>query len=143
MAILCAEPCDKPDTEMYRKLFLAALAISSASSFLLISSANAHHGGAVEWQENVVGPVTGIATEFAFRFPHVVIYVDVQTRDGIQNWAMTTRWTPTILRQHGWSRRSVTPGDTLVLTYAPHVSSSSVAQMRTIEINGQELPLQF
>ncbi len=110
---------------------------------LPLSATRAHHGGAVEWRDEVVGPVTGIATEFVFRFPHVVVYMDVETDSGRQNWGVTTRWTPTILRQHGWARDSIKPGDRLTVMYAPHVSDPSVVQMRAISVNGTELQLEF
>jgi hypothetical protein len=118
--------------------FLVGLLVS-----MPIAPSSAHHGGGVEWQEGLEGPIVGVASKFEFRFPHVVLYVDVDSGDGVENWAMTTRWTPTILRQHGWTRNSIRPGDKLVLTYVPHVSKPAVAQMRTIEVNGEELPLQF
>jgi hypothetical protein len=105
-------------------------------------TANAHHGGAVEWQDTVRGPVTGIATKFAFTFPHVVVYVDIEEPDGTEHWAMTTRWTPTILRELGWKRSSIVPGDSVTLTYRPHVTDPAVAQMSTISVNGTELSLQ-
>jgi hypothetical protein len=107
------------------------------------TSVRAHHGGGVEWGEELEGPMTGIATEFAFRFPHVLIYMDVDNGGTIENWAMTTRWTPTILRQHNWNRYSVKPGDTVTVTFHRHVSNPRVAQMQTIDVNGHELSLDF
>ena len=104
----------------------------------------AHHGGAIEWQDKTVGPLTGTATEFAFRFPHVVIFMDVVGDDGeIQHWAMNTRWTPTIMRQHGWTRNSVKPGDTITVTYQPHLSAPAVGNMASIVVNGEALPLDY
>ena len=98
----------------------------------------------MEWQDSVEGPITGIATEFVFRFPHVLIYMDVEGENGeTQSWAVNTRWTPTILRGHGWNRNSVEPGDTVTVTYRPHVTSPTVCQMRTVKVNGEELPLSF
>jgi hypothetical protein len=111
---------------------------------VLVTPATAHHGGAVEWQNRIDGPITGTATEFAFQFPHVVIYMDVVgENDATQRWAMNTRWTPTILRRHGWSRHSVRPGDTVTVTYEPHVTAPTVGTMVTIEVNGETLPLEF
>ena len=104
---------------------------------------SAHHGGAVEWLERVDGPLTGTATDFAFRFPHVLIYLDVETTKGIEQWVMNTRWTPTILRRHGWTRESIRPGDTVTVTYEPHISAPTVGSMLTIEVNGTALPLEF
>ena len=107
-------------------------------------SASAHHGGGVEWQDRVEGPIVGVATTFAFRFPHVVIFIDVKGDNGdVQQWALNTRWTPTILRGHGWTRNSIAPGDTIAVTYQPHVTQPAVVNMVTIEVNGKELPLRF
>jgi Family of unknown function (DUF6152) len=118
--------------------------IAAAGTLGLPAPAAAHHGGGVEWQSQVVGPLTGIVVEFAFRFPHVVIYLDVAGENGQpQRWAMNTRWTPTILRQHGWKRDSVKPGDMVTVIYQPHVASPTVGNMVTIEVNGETLPLDF
>lgn len=104
---------------------------------------HAHHGGAVEWNRDVNGPVTGTATEFAFRFPHVQIYMDVTDADGnVERWALITRWTPTILRSWGWTRSAVKAGDRITATYATHVSEPRMGNMLTLEINGEPLPLE-
>lgn len=103
----------------------------------------AHHGGAVEWQERVEGPITGIATDFAFRFPHVVLTLEVGEEAHRQTWSLVTRWTPTVLRNAGWSRNSIAPGDRVTVTYQRHVSNPTVGHMQTIEVNGEALPLQF
>ena len=119
---------------------LASVAMLTA----LAPSASAHHGGRVEWQDWVDGPIVGVATEFAFRFPHVLIFIDVKDDIGtVQRWALNTRWTPTILRGHGWTRDSIKPGDTIEVTYQPHVRQPTVANMVTLKVNGKELPLQF
>jgi hypothetical protein len=103
----------------------------------------AHHGGDVEWGDGPLGPITGTATKFAFQFPHVYVDVDVAEEGGVAHWTLVTRWTPTILREHGWSRDSIKPGDMLTIHYLPHVERPRVGQMVRIEINGQSLPLAF
>jgi hypothetical protein len=105
--------------------------------------AAAHHGGDVEWGESAVGPITGTATRFAFQFPHVFFEMTVEENGAATAWTITTRWTPTILREHGWSRESIEPGDKIVVTYLPHVEKPRVGQMQTIEVNGTSLPLSF
>lgn len=118
--------------------------ISAVAALGLSAPTHAHHGGGIEWQKQIVGPLTGAATEFAFRFPHVVLYMDVADENGqTQHWAMNTRWTPTVLRQHGWSRNSIKPGDTITVTYQPHVTAPTVGNMATIIVNGEALPLDF
>jgi hypothetical protein len=99
----------------------------------------AHHGGDVEWADQAVGPITGTAAKFSFQFPHVFFEMDVAGTP----WTITTRWTPTILRDHGWSRSSIKSGDEVTVTYLPHVDRPHVGQMVTIEVNGAALPLSF
>jgi Family of unknown function (DUF6152) len=103
-----------------------------------------HHGGAIEWGEEARGPITGIATEFAFRFPHVQVLMDVADANGTTaQWTLVTRWTPTILRSHGWNRDSIAPGDRVRVTYLPHVSSPTVGSIVSIEVNGEPLEIDF
>ena len=104
---------------------------------------SAHHGGDVEWGDKAVGPITGTATKFAFQFPHVFFEMTVEDNGATSAWTITTRWTPTILREHGWNRESIKPGDKITVTYLPHVEKSHIGQMQTIEINGKSLPLSF
>jgi hypothetical protein len=114
-----------------------------ALGLLLAGSGAAHHGGDVEWADDAVGPISGTATKFAFQFPHVYFEMDVPADGGTAAWTITTRWTPTILREHGWSRESIKAGDRVTLTYLPHVDKPRVGQMVTIEVNGESLPLSF
>jgi hypothetical protein len=117
-----------------------------ASAALWLSAAwpaAAHHGGDVEWSDSAVGPITGTATKFAFQFPHVYFEMSVDENGGAAPWTITTRWTPTILREHGWSRDSIKAGDKVTVTYLPHVDKPRVGQMVTIEVNGRALPLSF
>ena len=114
-----------------------------AMTLLAAWPATAHHGGDVEWGESAVGPITGTATRFAFQFPHVFFEMTVEENGSTDVWTITTRWTPTILRDHGWSRDSIKPGDRITVTYLPHVDKPRIGQMVTIEVNGTTLPLSF
>jgi len=123
-----------------KQLGLVAAAIAAAGMY----TASAHHGGGVEWGQEERGPVTATVTEFAFRFPHVQVAAEVAGADGAaEQWTFVTRWTPTILRRHGWTRDSLEPGDTIVVTYLPHVQSPTVGAIRSIEVNGEPLPVEF
>ncbi|HVJ30447.1 MAG TPA: DUF6152 family protein, partial [Gammaproteobacteria bacterium] len=86
-----------------RPLILRAIAVM-ASCFVAASPAAAHHGGDVEWADKAVGPITGTVTKFSFQFPHVFFEMNVAENGAEVPWTMTTRWTPTILREHGWTR---------------------------------------
>ena len=119
--------------------------VRAAAALWLLAAwpAAAHHGGDVEWADNAVGPITGTATKFAFQFPHVFFEMNVAENGAAVPWTITTRWTPTILRDHGWARDSIKAGDTVTVTYLPHVDKPHVGQMQTIEVNGKPLPLSF
>ena len=125
-----------------RPLILRAIAVT-ALCFLAAWPAAAHHGGDVEWGKETVGPITGTATKFSFQFPHVFFDMNVAEEGGAAPWTITTRWTPTILRDHGWSRESIKAGDKVTVTYLPHVDKQHIGQMQTIEVNGKPLPLSF
>jgi hypothetical protein len=113
-----------------------------AVASLVFGGAVAHHGGAVEWGEETRGPLSGVATEFAFRFPHVQLRMDVVDESGATaHWTLVTRWTPTILREHGWSRDSIKAGDRVTVTYLPHVESPTVGSLQSIDVNGEPLSL--
>jgi len=112
-----------------RVLFLVSLA-------LLSTPALAHHGGGSYWADRTVGPVSGTATAFSFNFPHVSFSLDVPDAQGILvNHRMTIRWTPTVLRRMGWTRRSIEPGDKLTVTYVPHKQDSTVGSPLSLEVN--------
>jgi hypothetical protein len=122
---------------------IALLRLVAVVLALAAFEAAAHHGGDVEWADATLGPIGGTATKFAFQFPHVFFEMDAAEESGGGKWTITTRWTPTILREHGWSRESIKPGDKITVTYLPHVEKPRIGQMVTIEVNGHALPLSF
>ena len=125
--------------KVLRRGFRAAAALWLLAAW----PAAAHHGGDVEWAAKATGPITGTATKFSFQFPHVFFEMNVVENGAAAPWTITTRWTPTILREHGWSRESIKPGDKITVTYLPHVDKPHIGQMQTIEVNGAALPLSF
>jgi hypothetical protein len=135
-----AEPVARRSSALRLRPFVALIVVAAAFAGSPMA-ARAHHGGDVEWGKATLGPVTGTATKFAFLFPHVYVEVDVQQEGGTAPWTFTTRWTPTILRDLGWTRASIKPGDTVRVTYLPHVNKPQIGQMITMEVNGKPLPL--
>lgn len=104
----------------------------------------AHHGGNIEFDnEKVAGPITLTATRFAFAFPHPQFYGEMKDERGnIQPWNLVMRLTPTGLRQLGWARDSIKPGDMLTVTYRPHRSMPNVGLATRVLVNGKWLPLE-
>ncbi len=121
-----------------------AAGITVAALCLLLARAPslAHHGGGVEYDmSRTLGPLTGQVVEFAFRFPHPQIFIDVTDTDGsVQRWALVMQPTPTALRRvHGWTSESIRPGDSLTVHYAPHRTADHVGFARRIEVNDEFL----
>ena len=127
------------------KQFAVCIALAAAVSLTGSSSQIfGHHGGAIEWfDDKMGGPVTVTATKFAFNFPHPQFYGEMKDERGnIQSWSFVIRLTPTGLRDLGWTRNSIKPGDTLTVTYHPHKTMPTVAQPIRVRINGKFLPLE-
>ena len=93
-----------------------------ALGFIFSAPLLAHHGGAVEFDmKRTIGPITGTVTKFAFSYPHPQVYFDVKSADGkIDHWTAFLRPTPLMLRNAGWARDSMKPGDTISVTMYPH-----------------------
>ena len=125
---------------LVRILLIAALG-AAALAPATTAPVLAHHGGGVEYfMDRTLGPITGVVTSFAFTFPHPYIQFDVKDEKGnIQKWSAVFQPTPTRLRAAGWTRDSVKPGDTLVVTYSPHRTAQYVGYARRVEVNGKYL----
>ena len=108
------------------------------------SVALAHHGGGSYWTEDqLVGPVTGTATNLSFNFPHVSFSLDIADDQGnLVNHTMSIRWTPTVLRRMGWRRNSIRPGDKLTVTFVPHKQDPTVGALRSLEVNDVQLAIE-
>ena len=124
-----------------RKRFITHIGTVFFIISTLVIPVQAHHGGGTYWDfSKSVGPVTGTATKFSFNFPHITIYMDITDENGeAVNHAMSIRWTPTVLRKLGWSRKSVQPGDELTVVYTQHKKVPTHGALQSIEVNGVAL----
>jgi len=130
---------------VYVKKFVVSVALAAAVSLTGSSSpVFAHHGGNINWhQDDLIGPVTVVATKFNFSFPHPTFLGDLKDKNGnVQAWTFVVRPTPTGLRDRGWTRRSIKPGDTLTVTYNPHKTAAKVGVARRLLINGKYLQIE-
>jgi hypothetical protein len=123
---------------MTRKVFvlsLAILALGMAGPLL------AHHGGAAFDQTKSV-TLQGTMTELQFNNPHVLLFFDVKNGEG-----QTEQWSgwltaPNKLARAGWTKRTLGPGDKVVVTGTPHKSGNHVLQIRKlVGPDGKDLPL--
>ena len=117
--------------------FVLAAVVTYAGSV----STFAHHGGGVEYHmDQTLGPISGTVVRFNFAFPHPQIFFDLTNENGnVVRWAAVMRLSPVALRQRGWTRDSLKPGDTLSVTYSPHRTAPTVGFARRIEVNDEFL----
>jgi uncharacterized protein DUF6152 len=103
--------------------------------------ARGHHGGAAYDQTKSV-TFEGTVTEMQFANPHVLVYWDVKNGE-----AAGEKWSgwltaPTKLARAGWTKKTLSPGDHIVISGSPHKDGSHVLQIRKlVGPDGKELPL--
>jgi hypothetical protein len=139
-----AEEEDNSMIATMKNAVVCIVLVAVTSLIVVHAPAFAHHGGEINWQQdNLVGPVTMTATKFAFSFPHPQFYAEMKDRNGrIESWSIVLRPTPTGLRERGWTRNSIKPGDVLTVSYNPHKTAPRVAIARRVLINGKFLPIE-
>jgi len=101
--------------------------------FIFCVSLLAHHGTSVTYQTDKTITMTGTVTEFSFSYPHPQLYFDVKDEFAP---------TPLMMKDMhvGWSRDSIKPGDTVVITCNPHrVPGSTACLAKELIVNGKKL----
>ncbi len=112
---------------MRNRLALAGIAAAIA----LPGAAAAHHSFAVFFDEEKIIEITGVVDSFEFRNPHGTIELTVEGEAGEEAWKAETN-APVILRRRGWSRDSLQPGDTIILTGWPARDGSNYLRMQSV-----------
>jgi hypothetical protein len=93
---------------MTRLTLLAALLLGTGVAL-------AHHSFAVFFNPDRNVTITGKVTEFQFRNPHGEITLEVKAeKGGTEVWQVETN-SPGVLRRRGWSKDSLTPGETITI----------------------------
>lgn len=96
------------------------LTLTAAGTSLLVSGAAlAHHSGAM-FEATLTRELHGVIKEFKWSNPHAWIEIDVPSEDGGEPvmWAVEMT-APNNLMRSGWNRRTLQPGDEVVLTIRP------------------------
>ena len=109
-----------------KRAVLFTLAIAAGPLF-------AHHGTGVSYDMTQQIAMKGTVTEFAWSNPHCQIYFDAKDDKGdVVHWAAETN-SPGVLRQAGWTRRTLKPGDEITITVSPSkVSGTAVGVLRKL-----------
>lgn len=93
-------------------LTLCALAASALSTW-----AGAHHSISARYDLSRKVTVEGIVTQFAFRNPHSLVYLDSDA-DPAEPWVLQWHGSQ-ILRRHGYGPATIKTGDRIVVTGNP------------------------
>jgi len=123
------------------KRMLHVLAGAAAVVAMVPQPLSGHHGGAAYDQSKTV-TFEATVTEMQFANPHVLVYWDVKDGEAAgQKWS---GWltAPNKLSRAGWNRKTLNPGDRIVVSGTPHKDGSHVLQIRRlVGPDGSPLPL--
>jgi hypothetical protein len=108
-----------------RLFFLVAL--------LAAASVNAHHSFQATFKSDAVISVEGVVTEFRFRNPHVLVYMDVTNEDGTVTQWVSEGSSATGKRRDGWDRNTIQAGQTVRITGDSTHDGSPMVSMETVE----------
>ncbi|MGI9272991.1 MAG: DUF6152 family protein [Woeseiaceae bacterium] len=104
------------------------------AGLLGFSAVNAHHSFAATFQEGSEIAVEGVVTNFSFKNPHILIYLDVTDESGaVTNW-MSEGGAATLMRNAGWSRDTFKPGDHVRISGNPTHDGSPMISVGTVQI---------
>jgi hypothetical protein len=118
-------------------LFILVLGLALGVSHPL----SAHHGTGISYDLNApLKTIKGVVTEFAWRNPHVSVFVDVKDEQGnVVNWGIEHSNVNSLARQ-GYSRNSLKPGQEVTVIVYPSRSGAPVGLMyKVILADGKEI----
>lgn len=98
------------------------------------SAVNAHHSHAATFTEDKSTAIEGVVTEFKFRNPHVLIYLDVSNEDGtVTNW-MVESTSATHWRRINWKKDAFKKGDKLRVKGDATIDGSPMVWLQSMEL---------
>jgi hypothetical protein len=100
----------------------------------------AHHGRGAAYDNDATMMIKGTITEWAYRNPHAVLYVDVREADGkVINWGFETSNVSTLSRL-GIFRNSFRAGQQVTIKFNPARNGTPLGVLRNVyDLNGKEL----
>ena len=90
--------------------------------------ANAHHSFAATYTDEII-VVEGVVDSLKFSNPHVIVYIEVtDENDNVTEW-LGEGGSATQLRNLGWNRETLSPGDYIRITGASTRNGSRMVSM--------------
>ena len=115
-------------------LLFAVAAVSAAPTA-------AHHGTGISYDLNApLATIKGTVTEFAWRNPHVSVFIDVPDGKGtVVNWGLEHSNVNSLARE-GYNRNSLRPGQAVTAVFHPSRSGAPVGLIVKIILpDGKEI----
>ena len=85
--------------------------------------------------------VSGTVTDYKLVNPHTQIFFDVKDDNGkVEKWVAETNSAVALYRT-GWSKTTLKLGDKITATGNRAMNGATLMHLRTILLNGQELPM--
>lgn len=107
----------------------------------MATTAVAHHGTAGYYDREVLVRLEGVVVEFRFRNPHAALFVASKNDAGEEVIFSLEMASPGQLAKAGYTRRTFTPGDKVVVEMNPAFNSDNSGQLfigrGSIWINGE------
>lgn len=116
--------------------------LAMAALLSMSNSALAHHSFSATFKSDETISVDGVVTEFRFRNPHVLIYLNTTNEDGsTTNW-MAEGSSATGWRRSGWDKDDLKPGDMLRITGNSTIDGSpmvSIEEFALLDVSGKNV----
>jgi hypothetical protein len=114
----------------------AVVGVCVAAAVLVLSSGivTAHHSFAAQYDANKPVTLKGIVSKVEWTNPHARFYVDVRDETGtVINWNLELA-SPNVLVRNGWSRKSLSVGDEIVVEGSLAKDGSKMANARVVRL---------
>ncbi len=122
---------------MNHRMFLP-LAVAAV---LISGTALAHHGRGLIYDAKKETTVKGTVTEFLWRNPHVEIGLEAADATATPRQWLIEASSAGVLSTHGWTKRSIKPGEVVTVTFHPGVKGTATGDlMKVVFADGRELP---
>ncbi len=115
----------------FAALALLGLAIISTQAF-------GHHSFSATFTDQRTSTIEGVVTNFSFRNPHILIYVDVTNEDGSVTGWITEGSAATSMRRQGWSADTVQAGEFVRITGDATHDGSPMTSLGSIHLINPE-----
>jgi hypothetical protein len=114
--------------------------LGAGIALLAVAPLFAHHGTNASYDMDKSITLTGTVTEFVWSNPHCQLYFDVKDDSGkTVSWGGETN-SPGNLKNGGWTRESVKPGDKVTVLLHPSRAGTPVGVIQTVTLsNGKVL----